>query len=160
VVSGTTTSAPLVFPVSIRRTNTVDGSVLDSDVFNFVTARIVELVAPGNSGSTQAVGVSVSGFDPAQTYRATLLQPPRQAWSAFPTDGSNGGLTWNCIYRINTTVFSPAPAPNYATAALAFAASSDFIARVIGSSTYVFWMSDPNPSDNRGGLTIRIRPDV
>ncbi len=161
VVSGTTTSAPLVFPVSVRRTNTADGSVFDSAVFNFVTARVIELVAPANCGSSQTVGITVGGFSAALTYRMTLLQTPRQAWSGFGSDSNNGGNTWLCYWRVNTTIFQPVITPNYfPTAAAAYAASAPFVGRITNASTYTFWLEDNNPADNRGGLTIKIRPDV
>lgn len=161
VVSGTTTANPLVFPVSFRRTNTVTGGVIESAVFNFVVARIIQLVAPANCGATSAVGVASTGFSASLPYRMTLLETPRKAWSGFGSNASNGGLTWLCYWRVNATIFQPVLSPVYfATEDLAYAASSSFVGRITGASSYTFWMEDPSPSDNRGGLTIKIRPDT
>ncbi len=171
VISGTTTSNPALFPIAVRRTTVADGSSFDSVVFNFVTARIVELVAPANCGSTAAVGVTVSGLTGASTYRLTLLDSPRMAWSGWAADNSTTplpppvlGRTWTCAFNVTNTSNVTASFLSYntvgffATAALAKANAAGFQGSVAGSTAYTFWLPDPNPSDNRGGLTVKIRP--
>lgn len=110
-----------------------------------------DLVAPTNCGLLPAVGVTISGLDPTAVYEVT--QPPGlaySAWSAFPT----GDLWQHAVYIASGGSFLVAFGDGlaYTTPELARAAFPG--GTVTGFSSYTFWINDPNPADDRGGLSI------
>lgn len=127
-----------------------------------------------NNGATSAVGTTVTDLDPAVTYIISL--PPFRPYSGvsyWPSDTSTiagyppPGQYWGTRLFVtqgpgadegpggsNTRSFGPAVGyPNGEAARLAFPGGT-----LTGSSTYKFWFYDPNPGDNRGGLSVLLTP--
>lgn len=111
----------------------------------------VDLSAITNAGLTSAVGITVSGLNPADTY--ALTEPPGRtyvAWSGFT------GQPWHNNFKVTTSAGDlnlGVPAGNYSTAALA---QSNFPAgqTISGHDSYTFWIYDTPVADNLGGLSI------
>jgi len=134
----------------------------------------------GTSITTGSNTATLTGYDPAKAVRFSkplaadsdgLLS--WDAYSAWPSDGYSGsnpppvhGQTWQnfvSIYGNNggsdTLLWSATlSANNYLTAAAAFAALAAQLPQTFtGYSTYkVEAGNDPNPGDNRGGLSVEV----
>jgi hypothetical protein len=108
-----------------------------------------------NAGLTSAVGVVVSGLNPAATYRLELVGGT--GWSRHDVDTDNGGLAWFHDFMVTHTggdIAIGSPTPGYATSADAFAA---FVPQTVtGYASYTLWLLDNVLGDNRPGITVRI----
>lgn len=136
----------------------------------------IDLSAVTNGGSTSAVGVLATGFNAARSYRVT--QPSGRlyaGYSAWPSDGSTLPPTtpddekWG--NDLKATQFPGADVgtgdarttshgvdrgyPDGETARAAFAP-----AIITGATQFKLWVGDPNPTDNRGGISIFIEEAV
>lgn len=150
--------------ITSRRLLSPDGSIY------------VELSNAGfnNNGATSAVGTLVRNLDPATTYILSL--PQYKAFtgvSYWPSDTSTisgfppAGQYWgNRVFVTDATVSDQGPGgantyafgtatgyPDGESARLAFPGGT-----ITGSSSYKFWFYDPNPGDNRGGLSLKLTP--
>lgn len=117
----------------------------------------VNLDAVTNAGTTSAVGVVLSGLDPALTY--SITQPPGGAHAAW-LQNSDG------LYKNHFRITAPDGSVTLAgtTAAISFGYPTPEDARaafpgasVTGHSSYTFWIYDTPTGDNSGGLTLRLR---
>lgn len=84
-----------------------------------------------------------------------------EAVSRWSTDGNPlaGGLPWGCGFDVKTedSVITSYLATMYPTAAAANAAAlAAGPVSISGHSSYTVFIPDPNPSDNRGGLSLQI----
>lgn len=84
-----------------------------------------------------------------------------EAYSRWSTDDNPlaGGLPWGCGFDIKTedSAITSYNTTMYSTAELATAAAvSGGAVSVSGHSSYTIFIPDPNPPDNRGGLSLRI----
>lgn len=133
------------------------------------TTHLVNLQATAFAGVSGAV--VISGLSPSDT--VTITKPAGltyESWSAWSSDGSVSptpppevGKTWGWGFAVSdaddATVHSSLGEPYYATSADAFAAaqaSGIFPLVLTGSTAYKFWVYDPNPGDNRGGLSLHV----
>ena len=132
-----------------------------SGQFNF---QIVDLDAKINGGTSQAVGVTVSGLDASATYSVTLPAGlTHTGWSAWSSDSATGpgtppppGQYWGNGFVVNggASGWSFGYVDGYPNGEAARAAFTG--GTVAGHTSYTFWISDTNPSDNRGGLSILL----
>ena len=129
---------------------------------------IVDVDAVLNGGN-YIVGAAATGFDVSD--ELTLTLPPGQTftgWSAWNSDSATGpgtppppGQYWgNGFIVTGMNGSSPGSAwtfgstdgyPNGEAARAAFGSGM-----VTGYTAYRFWISDANPGDNRGGVSIQI----
>jgi hypothetical protein len=162
-------------PIGSLYVEEVDGQLWQYEVVATDAANIA-----GTSITTGSNTATLTGFDPAQAVRFSkplaadsdgLLS--WDAYSAWPSDGYSGsnpppvhGQTWQnfvSIYGNNggadTLLWTASlSANNYLTAAAAFAAlAAQLPQSFTGYSTYkVEAGNDPNPGDNRGGLSVEV----
>lgn len=131
------------------------------------TASQIELVenlnlpAPTYCGSSDAVAYTLGGFSADDVVVLDIIDGfTYDGWSPWSSDGDPlaGGTPWTRFF----TVKAGATQTNYhesyyITAAEALAAD---MARVpiylTGETSYKIWMYDGAPSDNRGGLSMRV----
>jgi len=115
----------------------------------------IDLDALVNASATAAVGVVISGLDPAKVY--TLSLPPGRTYTAWRP---NVGLTPN-RYRVSFQVTSAGGQLDFADADFtsAEAARAAFAGGTItGHSSYTFWIYDaPTIVDNDGGVSVLVR---
>ncbi|MEV5031651.1 hypothetical protein MRBLMC3_000834 [Sphingobium sp. LMC3-1-1.1] len=119
----------------------------------------IELTASSESGVPGARGgYTISGFSPSDIVRITQkVGGAYTVWSAWPTDGSNGGNTW--MGRISVyangadTHYFPTLYPTKAAAETALAAVLPL--DLTGASSYTIWIWDDNPGDDREGLSLQ-----
>lgn len=132
----------------------------------------IDVSAVSNSGATSANGFVQTGFDPTATYLVT--RPAGRlydGYSAWPTNNSALPPTTPSNEKWgNLLVVTGGPGvavgitdprsfefgvdrgfPDGETARAAFVPGT-----VTGYSEYAFWISDPNPADNRGGASPRV----
>lgn len=89
-----------------------------------------------------AGGTYVAWSPWSSDYSAEVPSPPNawgNAFSVTNADGSTAAFGANAIASSDTA------------ARAAFAAVT-----ITGYRSYVFWINDPNPGDNRGGLSVRV----
>lgn len=129
----------------------------------------VDLNAVTNAGPLPSVGVTVSGLNPLDYYEITLpLGLTFTGWSAWPSDDSTGpghplgpGFMWGNGFLVQGSLpvgvgnWTFGSSDGYADGETARAAFGSQM--INGFSQYIFWISDINPADNRGGVSIRIR---
>lgn len=154
-----------------------------SQLWRYVEAKSVSVSAANIVGSLITTGsntVTLSGFDATKVVRFSKPLAADSgglltwdAYSAWPSDGYSGvnpppvaGQTWqNFVYVYGNNGSSdtllwtaPLSANNYLTAADAYAAlAAELPQSFSGYSTYkVVAGNDPNPSDNRGGLSVLV----
>ena len=133
---------------------------------------IINLSAESGAGAdvgvTSAVGVVLTGLNPAIVYSLSLpFGQLHTAWSAYSSDGAApGGLAWRNNFYVTTgdlpyadkddvrsTMFGiEALYINAETARAAFPSGET----ITGFDTYTFWLYDANAFDDRGGLSIRV----
>ena len=82
-------------------------------------------------------------------------------WSPWPSDFASEvpspPTSWGNAFSVNNADGSIASFGANAVATSAEAARAAFApVTITGYKSYVFWISDTNPSDNRGGLSIRV----
>lgn len=133
----------------------------------------VDVLGAGDASTTSAVGQTVTGLDSTKRYRVTAPDGRTfKAYSGWASDTSAGipaGGPWS--HRLMVTK-GPGPAvgqsdprstqysnlassPNdFPTAQQAWEAFVPF--DLTGATEYTFWIYDPNPNDNRGGLSLSI----
>ena len=126
------------------------------------TQLIADTSIPGTAARTSSTGgLTVGGLDPSDIL--ILRRIPTGAtygsFSEFDADGLGpGGLAWTNLFYVTkadgTTVTSPGT--RYATEAAAVAAGAGYKMVVTGSTSYTIWLGDPNPADNRGGLSLSV----
>jgi len=106
-------------------------------------------------------GILISGFSTSDILRIDKITGMTYAayspW-ASDSDPFAGGLPWTNNFEITngngvTTDYWPT---HYATAAAAEAAAIASPIYLTGATSYIYWLLDPSPSDNRAGLSIRI----
>jgi hypothetical protein len=119
----------------------------------------IDLHGVNDAGLSSAVGTTISGLDAAGTYRVSFPSGRTYtAWSAwgFDGDGDAGGLPWACSVAVTDDAAAETgyQTTRYVSAAAAFAAAASF--DLTGSTSYGFHLSDPNPGDNRGGLSLTL----
>jgi hypothetical protein len=153
------------FSLEIKLTDAVNASI--SDDTGQITASltspafetIINLDGKANAGSTSAVGITVSGLDPAKSYDLSL--PPGQTYVAWSTWSSDAGATdpthpWHNRFSV-TTVDGTTEYGSYSVGTTPDDARSQFPgATITGYSSYTFWLNDSASSDNRGGLSIKV----
>lgn len=119
---------------------------------------------PGAPGGT-VVTVTAGPTDRIIITKPTIASDPGltwDAWSAFSTNGVNGGLTWLNNFRLSngsdTLLLDKNLSPvAYATPAGAQAAlAAETPITFTGETVYKFWEVDIPTSDNRGGLSLRV----
>jgi hypothetical protein len=118
----------------------------------------VDLHSEDNAGGSSAVGIAVSGLDPAKSWRVQPMSRLYTAWSRWSSDDNPtaAGLPWECSYRVTTTGGESSYLTTaYPTAAQALAAATP--ATLTGYASYTFWLFDNFLGDNRGGLSLRMR---
>ncbi len=113
-----------------------------------------------------ATGYQLSGFNPGDIL---LMDWPAgltySAWSSWPNDTDNGGMTWRTRFLVKKADnsweyhFNLGDAQQYFStqAAAAAAAQANPAESISGSTSYRFSMIDVDPASNRGGLSLRIR---
>ena len=129
-------------------------------VTSFTTT--INLNAVTNGGSTSSVGISLSGV--SADWVLTLDMPAGGAyegWSPWPSDYDTNvpspPTAWGNSFQVtnpDTSVASFGANAIANTSALARAAFSPVT--ITGYSSYVFWIADSGPWNNRGGLSIRV----
>jgi Concanavalin A-like lectin/glucanases superfamily/Putative phage tail protein len=139
---------------------------------------IADTKIPGNQArTTHTGGFTIAGFSPNDVVILRKLggsfgSPSGvfQAWSAYASDaGPNPStpapnMTWLNEFRVTnaagvmTTYLPILPGGGgwYATKEQAAAASAGFQTTLTGSTSYTIWLYDPNPSDDRGGLSLSV----
>lgn len=166
-------SIPLQFTPKLTATRLEDGAIASRTRAGYIsTSIIIDLdagITRANVGPTSAVGITVSGLDPAGVYEVSLPAARTfEAFSGWPSDGAaigSGNQPWSSILCV-TRGPGPAVGPytgqtvlfgsdQHATAAAARAA---FVpGSITGYGQYTFWLFDPAPSDDRGGLSVELR---
>lgn len=134
----------------------------------------IDLNAVTNAGSTSAPGILLIGLDAAKTYYVS--QPPGRLFSGYspwPSDNSNlppttpSNQKWGNLFFVTkfpgTDVGSTDPRTSsnggvdkgYPDGETARAAAVPFT--ITGSTQFKFWIGDPAPADDRGGISILIQ---
>lgn len=123
------------------------------------------LATPGNNSAAAYVAPPTSvriSVDPDKTFVMTLRDDgPFLAWSGYPSDSiakpwilsiawraiaPGGGIT-DVLATVNNSLAEATPAAVFPQwIPLTFTGKTD----------YYFWLNDPNPTDNRGGLSLRM----
>jgi phage gp46-like protein len=107
-----------------------------------------------NSGESPSLGKTITGLDPWVAYTMTLpLGRLYTAWS-FNRNEFNSWVTAFDVMNAEGVTVEYGNGIGVTSAALAFAAYPG--AQVSGSSAYTFWLRDIQPTDNAGGLSLRI----
>ena len=168
-----TSSIPLRFTPRLVGTRADDAALASVTKPGFISVtRVIDLNANGglNVGSSSSVGVTLSGLDPAGVYELSL--PPGRlytAWSPFINDAaaaSAGQPPWSSYLEVTrgnvvaaqadidprTVRFGVHQQATAEAARLGFGAPT-----ITGYAQYTFWMFDPNPPDDRGGLSVLVR---
>lgn len=106
-----------------------------------------------NAGATSAVGVTVSGLNPATTY--TLTMPAGLTYTAWRSDAidfpNNHHNRFSVSTTGGTTVYGSVGHATAEAARLAFPGAT-----ISGYASYTFWINDDPSADNDGGLSIRV----
>lgn len=126
-----------------------------------------DLVAPGWPGGNcasayvappKSVLVSV---DPSKTFEMTLRDTPYLAWSGYSTDSIP--KPWILSISWRQVAIGGGTSDVIVTANNAFAEATAAEVHPLwvplyftGNTDYYFWLNDPNPTDNRGGLSVRM----
>lgn len=127
----------------------------------------VTVVAQGglNAGLSSAVGVLLTGFDPVARYLVTAPGGGAyNGWSAYSSDAAIPGRTWQHDVRVSGyTGFDVGDGPQtrgFGTGPgwpTPEAARLDYPPGIVtGYSSYKVWIADPNPPDDRGGMSLRF----
>lgn len=135
-------------------------SAVNVGVTSFTTD--INLNAVTNSGSA-GVGIRLSGVSADWVLQLTLPAGlTYTGWSAWSSDYSQEVVSpptaWGNEFNVTNADGSVAVFGNtYPNATSGEAARAAFApVTMTGYSNYVFWIKDPDPSNNRGGLSIRV----
>ncbi len=143
------------------------GEIQDSVNVNTTTGEtaftyVVDLDARNSSSSPAFGGIRIVGIGP--DWVLTLDLPTGQkysGWSAWASDYSSEvpspPTAWGNAFSVtngdgSTAAFGTMPIATTGPAACAAFAP----VTISGYASYTFWISDSNPGDNRGGLSIRV----
>jgi hypothetical protein len=115
-----------------------------------------------NSSSSSASGIRLGGMSADWILRLEL--PTGQTWAAWSPWSSDNSQevpsppnAWGTAFSVTNTDGSTATFGANGIASSAEAARAGFSSVTItGYTSYTFWISDSNPGDNRGGLSIRV----
>lgn len=112
------------------------------------------LPATGNGGVT----VAAQANDKVIIEKVAGLAYP--AWSAYSADGAPGSSpdgTWLNRFAVTTSAGTSQYWPEwYLTEAAAYAGTLGRTVELTGHTSYMIWPNDPNPGDNRGGLSLQV----
>lgn len=143
---------------------------------NYTSLGAINVAATSFTGTFAARSTVFTGFSPLDSFQVSkpsVADDPRLTWDAYslwPSDDATvpvppvAGQTWSNSFSIygnsggaDTLLFAPTLDSNfYATEAAAFAALAALMpVAVTGYTTYkVVAPLDPNPTDNRNGLSL------
>lgn len=162
------TAVPLWFTPKVTATRSADAATAVVQKANYISVTTVHNGLPTtNGGNLSSVGVVVSGLLANATYEVTMPAGLTHAgFSGYSSDGAApGGLAWSSIL---TVTGGPGPgvafnhprsqqmgSDGHATGEAARAAFGTH--NITGYTEFSFWVYDDNPTDNRGGFSIRLR---
>jgi hypothetical protein len=111
-----------------------------------------------NCGVSSAVGVTVSGYDPADVVVVSFPSGRTyKAWNGFGDDIGPHANAWTCNLQVTTSGGTTDYLPGlYANADDALAAAQAANISLTGYSSYTLWLGDFPVNDNRGGLSLTL----
>lgn len=127
---------------------------------------VSEIPLPGKGATISGTsGYLIDGVSPNDLLLLTMPDGlTYRAWSAWPTDDATAppppapGYVWFASFRVTSEAGTDAfNTTAYTSEDAAFEAGRDNMpVHLSGSTWYRIWLYDPNPPDNRGGLSIRV----
>jgi len=140
------------------------GTLTELDNIPVTTTYTPDLSAVTYSGTTSAVGYTISGLNTTDTVR--VLMPSGRTysgWSQYADDIGPHANSWGCGFNVTnaaatTTDYHTTFDDIYVDGPTALAAAQASLPITLtGSTSYTFWIQDTVPADNRGGLSLTLQ---